>query len=131
MIEFEINSEKNSKIDLLSLYAICGEDEDRKTRLLVIGYLDYSSKVPVTDLTSPLHSCRFSMIEEIALRKFVRILELIHKPHVVLMITILLPLYFGQTKRKIEKSSFSTNLDYLSLTFLPKSIDKLKFICYT
>ena len=58
MIEFEINSEKNSKIDLLSLYAICGEDEDRKTRLLVIGYLDYSSKVPVTDLTSPLHSCR-------------------------------------------------------------------------
>ena len=59
MIEFEINSEKNSEIDLLSLYAICGEDEDRKTRLLVIGYLDYPSKVPVTDLTSPLHSCRF------------------------------------------------------------------------
>ena len=59
MIEFEVNSEKNSERELSSLYAICGEDEDRKTRLLVIGYLDYSSKIPVTDLTSPIHSCRF------------------------------------------------------------------------
>lgn len=58
MIEFKVNSEKNSEIDLSSLYAICGEDGDRKTRLLVVGYLCYSSKIPVTDLTSLLHFCR-------------------------------------------------------------------------
>lgn len=58
MVEFEVNSEKNSEKDLLSLYAICGENEDRKTRLLVISYLDTSSKIPVTDLTNSVHSCR-------------------------------------------------------------------------
>lgn len=59
MVEFDTSPEKKKIIDLIeSLYAICGEDEKGTTRLLVFGYEFASSKIPVTELTSPLQHCR-------------------------------------------------------------------------
>lgn len=59
MVEFDTSPEKKKIIDLIeSLYAICGEDEGGKTRLLVFGYEFASAKIPVIELTSPLQSCR-------------------------------------------------------------------------
>lgn len=112
MVEFDTSQEKKKTIDLIeSLYAICGEDEEGKTRLLVFGYEFASAKIPVTELTSPFSTVGV-MANGIASRKFAKTLESIHKPRAILTTIILLLLRFGQTKRKIKKSSFfSKNLD--------------------
>ena len=105
MVEFDTNLEKNNMVDLESLYAICGEDEEGKTRLLVFGYEFASAKIPVIELTSPFRAVGV-MANGIASRKFVTTLTLIHRPRGISMSICLLLSYSSMTKRKVEKSSF-------------------------
>lgn len=54
MVKFGTNQGRNNTVDLEPLYAICGEDETGKTRLLVFNYEFASTKILVIELTSPL-----------------------------------------------------------------------------
>ena len=53
MVKFGTNQGRNNTVDLEPLYAICGEDETGKTRLLVFNYEFASTKILVIELTSP------------------------------------------------------------------------------